>query len=449
MPAEGKYRWGWKPLACCAVELLFYLPFLLILSAWIMPPEAVYVWLPTLLLPYAVAAWLMGLISRIRLWLRLIVSVAIGALHMAGFVALSGVEANEFLLPICALGGIWMAERGFALRLNGWSRSFSNTHMVNLLLGYLVYMFIGVFFRDLFQPYSALAAVCGMIAVAVLLVLGNERHLREEIIDKGKSSAVRSAKRRNRFMMAMLIGVAALLSAFRQIQHWVETWLKKALAALFGLFGSEQAPPAAETPEPEAPPPGMFPPAEAKEPAAWLKLLETVLLFIVYGLIIAVLAVVLFLLFRKVFRSVGPLLDKLLKRKGVMEEENGEYQDEIESLMSLTKSRKNKAAALKKRSRNSASAWAGLTNNGEKIRYLYRVMIERGIMNGYRYRKDLTARESASEVAAHVSKNDGVDSGQLDRFMQLYDQARYGKIEPDSGDVERYRKWVEGKEQGS
>ncbi|MHA7963300.1 DUF4129 domain-containing protein [Paenibacillus sp. CAU 1782] len=441
--ADRNWSDSWKPAVRGMAELLFYLPFLLLAVVWLLPQHDVYPWLLTLWLPYTAAALLIHKSETLKLWRRLLGAVLIGAVHIAVFAFLRGLTDYGVLWLLCIATSIWMADRGFAMRLQGWYDSFSFNSMAACILAYFILTGIIYWGPDRLAPYSAPAAFCGIAALILFLLTVNHRHLSREIIDRGKTSAVQSARRRNQWMMAILVGLTVFISVFRQLQQWVEQGLKGAFAALMELFRSEPSQPQPEEAIPESPD-SMLPPVEPREPALWMKLLEQALWYIIYGLIIVAAIVLLFFAIRKLIGMSKSLWDKLFHTKTLDNGDDTAYKDEIESLVSLSKWKRNKSSKAKDTKRHASQAWSQLASNREKIRFLYVQMVKRGISEGYSYRKEQTPRETAEELAKQQEGRNGAAGFELDRFVDLYEQARYGGMEPDAREVELYRSRLNG-----
>jgi hypothetical protein len=442
--AEGSGSNNWKPFVRGLTELLFYFPFLLLAVVWLLPQSEVYPWLLTLWLPYAAAAWLIHKAESLKFWRRLAGALIIGGVHIAAFAFLRGLTGHDAIWLLCMATAIWMADRGFAMRLHGWNESFSFNRMASCILAYFVLTCIIHWGPDRLSPYSIPVAICGITALFLFLLIINHRHLSFELIDKGKNSAVLTARRRNRWMMAILLGLTVLISIFRQLQQWVEEGLKTAFAALMALFRSESSPPDQEIPSSQEPN-ALLPEIEPREPALWMKLLEQFMWYVMYAFIIAVVCALLFFIIRKLFRLSEAFWKRLFHTKDINNEDGAAYKDEIESLMASSKWSRNRASRAKGSRLNDVKAWNELSTNSEKIRHLYKQMVRRGISRGYSYRNDQTARETAEALAKRQQKSNGTVVYELDRFVDLYEQARYGGLEPDSREVELYRSRLEEK----
>jgi len=204
------------------IELLFYLPVLLVAAVYLLPPTVVWGWIVTLSLCYWMGSTLIGIKPQLRRIFRLLLAVAIGATHACITIFIGIGELGIVALIICGLLGTIAAARGMSAMLQGWTETFTNTRM---LVGVIIYVVAQLFKMVLvkeFAEYSGVLIVCGIAAVILFFFFANERHLNNETIDTGKSSATLAFKRQNRIMMIIVVALISLIAMFRQIQHAIE-----------------------------------------------------------------------------------------------------------------------------------------------------------------------------------------------------------------------------------
>ena len=81
----------------------------------------------------------------------------------------------------------------------------------------------------------------------------------------------------------------------------------------------------------------------------------------------------------------------------------------------------------------------GRLSPAEKVRALYRSVIEHGLRSGKPLAQHLTAKESI----ALLKQEEAVSSQMYDQLLDRYNDVRYGELEPSEAEVEQLRTQVE------
>ncbi|WP_168122630.1 DUF4129 domain-containing protein [Paenibacillus sp. HB172176] len=422
------------------VEILFYLPLLLVVGVYTLPDTAAFIWLAALSLLYAITALLYRLNwTHKPLW-RILLSAALSLGLIASVLLTAGEGMKLPALLACGFIGALLTERGFAMRRAGWNQSFSSAHQFFGIMAYLVILFLRAIYLHELDAYVRFLNFSGMAAVLAFLALMNERHLRKELLESRKTKAAAASQRRNRAMMIILSAVLIVIAFFHQLQNSLNHAIKSFMKWIFSWFGgSESAPPPPET----APPP-IQPPlaAEANERSPILEFIEEWIKNIVLVLVAIALLVALYLIMKRVAAYVMKLYVRLMnkdldnRRKG--KDESG-YEDEVERLMSLNEWGKQFGKRFKGKSLHPLDKWDELTANDARIRSLFRQMLRKEMREGYEHRSSLTPRETAEELGRRTDDRLGEE---LEALVQTYEAARYGGKLPSDEQIAKHSSWL-------
>lgn len=434
-----------KSLGQGIIELLFYLPVVLIAAVYLLPLSAIWIWIATLPLCYSGGSLIIANRAGMRLGTRLLLAAVLGTVHSL-LLSAAGLGAGAiWATAICAFIAALFALKGMSARSRGWTISFPNTQM---LFGVLLYVAMQplklMVFKKLID-YNGVLILCGITVVILFFFLANERHLNSETIDTGKTTATLAFKRQNRMMMAIIVVIICVIALFRQIQQTIERFFHSIVERLMSWFDkpNEVKPPAEEMPNAAEP---QLPAGEAKAPSEWMLLIEQIFKIIGIILAIAVIGILLYFLVKKLYQW-GRLIAAKLRERGTDQRhaETG-YTDETESLMSLTNWREQMGNQLKKlfpKKRTFAQEWNELRTGAEKIRYLYSRLLRNGTEQGYIAKDYLTPRETADEMANW--KDGTLKPSSLQSFIDVYEKVRYGDKLPDEQQVDAFKEQFDKK----
>ncbi|RJE90213.1 DUF4129 domain-containing protein [Paenibacillus sp. 1011MAR3C5] len=426
----------WRAIATGYIELLFYFPILMTLTILLLPAATMNWWLATLPLAYCVPLAVLGAHTRIRFITRLLLILIAAAAHGAAVAMLTGTDMTPIPLIVMTLLGALFTSRGYEQLNQGWKTSFHSVHMIT---GIVAYMATQILKMVLIQPLSEYTGIlnAGMIAsIFLLLVIVNERHVTNEVVDHRKSLALKATRKQNRIWIIALMALLGLVMAFAQFRQAIEDLFRSILRAIFGRIGSgEPAPPIEEPP----PPPLILPEVEPKEYRFWDYL--EILIFVVFVILMAAVTVyVIKLVFKKFGHAIKMMINKLLGRRVAQPEPETGYTDEIESLMSLSDIRnrmKNKLRSLFGSGEGKNDEWNSLATNRERVRYLYRKWVSDATKHGYEHKLHLTPRETAADMNGRMEK--AGDREWVHSFIEQYEGARYGDKEPGDEQVQHLR----------
>ncbi|OAS82131.1 MULTISPECIES: hypothetical protein [Metabacillus] len=291
-------------------------------------------------------------------------------------------------------------------------------------LAYFVYRFI-----DHLSPYLKIITWTGLLLVVITLFTSNSNSLTSSTLSKQKKPFVNgSIKRKNQAYILIFISIIAVITNFKLIQ----LFLYKATVAIISTILSilsifekngpiESAPPPAES---------ATPVLEGGEPSTIAVILDKIMQFTFYSLALIVsVALIIF-----AGKKLGYFLKKGLKwvlnflnqifHLGHREQEEGiQYFDEKESLINIKKwghDKKNQTKELIFHLFNRKPKWEDLSDR-EKVRYVYRLLVENKVKQGFILKVSHTPYEIISEVNKNKNQNE------LKILLKSYGKARYGK----------------------
>lgn len=418
-------------------ELFFYLPVPLIASVYALDTPAAWVWLLTVPIGYAACAEAELKFKPVRPITRMIAAAAAGIVYLFIAFMFTG-HATALLLPLALVGAAAAVQGQRAARLGSWAAAFPGPAILAGIILHLAGQ-LAAFNLAALADYGPFMAGCGIAAVAAALFIRNERQLSGE--DEGRPGPAMAAfKRHNRGLTAILVAFIVIVGLFRIWQQWLETAAARIANAVISWLSRPGKELPTEEPPP-APPAPQLPEAEApREPAAWLVWLEQAFKWIVGILVVAALAAAAFWLGRALYRIARKWLGRLLQRSRDTREFSEVYEDEVESLMTLTKwseQWKGRLAEIMP-GRNGGKAWNQMPGS-QRVRYLYGSMLKRSIRKGYAFKPHLTPQETASDIQSW--RQAGKDGEK--ELIRIYDDVRYGGAEPPLEETERLKRLLE------
>ena len=271
----------------------------------------------------------------------------------------------------------------------------------------ILYFFAGFFFQHspLLTPYRGAFAACGVAALVVAMVISNTMYIRSTALsrEREETSAVRPILRTNRLYLTVLFVLILGLSLYESIWHFLTTTLYEWLVRLLTPSG-DMSLPEPETPS-SAPPPQMGLVPGDGEPSRLAKILETVFLWLIYAVLLALAVVGLVFAARGVLRLYRYVL-RLLGRT-VEQTEDAGYVDEKESLLDrVIKDNRARWDRLWNRWTEREPKWEELADNRERARFLFRHWLGRMRKAGFAWHSPDTPEE-IFRAADHFAREGG------------------------------------------
>jgi hypothetical protein len=291
-------------------------------------------------------------------------------------------------------------------------------------IAYFLYRFI-----DPLTPYLKIITWAGIFLVVITLFTSNSNSLKSSTLSKQKKPFVTgSIKQKNRAYILIFISIIAIITNFKVIQ----IFFYKATVAVISMILSilsifENDEPIEGTPPPAE---AVTPVLEGGEPSTIAVILDKIMQIAFYS--IALIVSVALIIFAG--KKLGYLLIKGLKwvlkflnqifHLGQREQEEGiQYFDEKESLINIKKwghGKKNQTKELIFHLFNRKPKWEDLSDR-EKVRYVYRQLVENKVKQGFILKVSHTPSEIISEINKKRNQNE------LKTLLKSYGKARYGK----------------------
>lgn len=375
---------------------------------------------------FLLGAYVSGMILR-RLLIkknRLLTFVIILILCI-GFSTLLGQDIPDIL--VLALLTFIAACRGISIVENPLHISFPRIYTYSALFVYFIAFFLygKIIVLKEFQSYILYA---GLVMVpSTFLLINSEVLMQASRVELKESSSMPIVKRNNRIITILLIIVGFVIAAYGTLKEIVVNavsafvlFLIRIIESLMNLLNTSTE--GQPTPGGQGMP--MLPPAEAAEPSPFWEMVSTVLGYL--ALIIAGIGFI-FLLGKvliKLFKFLAELVKRLMSQSNWTGDTYG-YVDEKESLIDWQAIKNAYTDNLKEwleRIFDNEPRWSQLTDNSQRVRYLYRHLVLRAIGSGYSFKTSRTPEETLRDLADH---------GRLEREVQpvledLYGRARYG-----------------------
>ena len=441
---RGQVRLAWQRVLAVWHEYILFFPVFGITCCLLLTEGErglwLFVWYP--LSALIGAAW--GVIVRWRrenLWI-LLLSVGAMALAAAGILQeyFTWQQGAAGMLAYMLLArGIQAGSRSYAMLEKQWQ--FAGIALT--LISYAAAHYVESLF--VLQGYLS---ITGMISLLTLLFYLNHHQLvrANRALHGGNGQLPRSIASFNRRYLAYLVlGIVVMvLIFFSSFMDEVSSLLHRFIAMLLRPGEMVEAPP--------PPPPGpsasdfLSGLGEAKEPSAFAKLLERLMIGAGWLIIAALTIWVLGIVLKKLIKTWMPGLWKrlmLLWAKKDRAEASRGYVDEETDLFQWEQLRHRLTnpimkAAVKLRRRT--PRLEDYATNKERIRFLYRDQVRRAVKAGYEPHRYLTPSETLQGIA---EQQPSASPDSLKALSHAYNEARYGDQEISDAQVKHLAEALE------
>ncbi|MDQ0871498.1 hypothetical protein QFZ77_000157 [Paenibacillus sp. V4I3] len=338
-------------------------------------------------------------------------------------------QGNNWHGWTCAAIGLILAYRGIRCTKDGWLSLFPASIFVTAGLVY----FVGVPIMGrlaLFHPYIGWMNGFGFCSLVIFFLATNRAQLLSATLAGNEraaaSSLSESVKRSSRIWLITLIACIAAVAYFQQLQKGIGTLFRASIAWLLRLFQSEPSSDKLPEPSPAAQPQPFPPPALRGEPSWFDMLLHYAQVIFGYLIVIALILCAIYIIIAKLTPALVSLIRRLMNRSFSSKKGEGTegFTDEKENLLAWKElPRMWWQQTMKSWSRGKANEpkWSHLSNNQERIRFLYRVLIQQATEAGYTYNKAHTPNETEQELSNQYQ----LSNQAVHAITSAYNQARY------------------------
>lgn len=432
----------WSLWGLCLVEAVFFLPVLLLGYTYLVPGLISPAWLCVLPFVTLVGILLRGWISV--LWKQAGVSLLLGGAAAAAASALGGNPAIGMALgAVFAYHGLTSGRRDQRIRLY-W-------------LGLGLYLLAGMVYSRIpaLSGWLTLLTWAGVFCLAWTLFVANRNYLKYSTMayNAAGQKLPRGLRGHNSIWIAAIVVLAVLMAA--GTGRWIGSILLNTARQLFSwLFkpGEEPAPELPPEEESEAASPVM-PLFEQPEPNRWTEFLNGAFYVLGTVAIIALAILVIVLIYKNAGGMLRQFMNRLLgwlKRTGREEPPTDFVDDETKLGFRVSGDKKWSELLNPLLSRfGRRERWEDMRDNRERIRFLYRRLLQTEQADGYAVKPYLTPMETEKEIRGLQGETAGKRSRinarskrrpAADKLIQAYYRIRYGEREPEPAEVEQLRK---------
>lgn len=415
----------------CLIEWLLFLPVWVLLQSYQQSGQAVLPWMYILPLLALAGVLLRHLCNR--KWKQLLSALLLGV--ASGF--LFG-ELSIFALPFIACSVLFAY-----LGMTAASRNNRNGMYIAGIAVYFTATIINTRI-PVFESNLSLLTWCGSLCLVLVLLDTNTSFLRYSSFAGESARLPAGIRRHNRMFVLLFIVVAGLLAAGGGKAVGMLLWntVRMFMNWIIALFNGTEEPIQPEAAPPAQPP--ELPPAETHEPGLLAMIFEVLF----YAIGAAAILVLLYYVFRWLYRNTGGVLrralDALLSmlRRETPQEHNA-FQDEEESIFAWGKTvqgiRDYWSSRLKLR--RHSDRWEGMDGGRERVRWMYRHWLNSNRNEGYEVKGFLTPQETGADVEEWTGGKNRRRNGDSNTpavpegLIRLYNQARYGEEEPQAAEV--------------
>lgn len=422
-------------------ENLFFLPLGLLLHAYTVPTyySELAIWLLPAVSLFAVGGYVLGLTVR---WKQVLAAPLLGL----GYALLVLPSGGKLVLH-AVLGGL--------LAMQAMTAPSRKDPLKLYWLGVAVYFIAGIAFPrfDKLSAYISIITVCGILCLAIVLFITNRQYLNYNSLTSSteKSNIPKGVRRYNTVWIVSIFVIALLLAA--GAGRWAGKMLLSLLRGIVQwlLRPSDEPANELEPPPSQGLPPEMILPEETGPPG-WLSQILDVLYNIIAGaLLLAVIALIGYGIYKYAGPTLSGLLNKLKKflLRSAAEPAKQEYEDEEVRLTIRGKTGKNRgpwAGKWTARLFKQGEAWDKLQDNRDKIRYLYRRQQRLDESIGLSQPPALTPREQEQQLRRQVQVSVTGGKGRrapavhtsrdvMEPLLDLYYRVRYGNQQPGDEEV--------------
>lgn len=406
----------------CLIELGLCLPLWILVAEYLLPDGRLFIiWICGLLL-----FSLVGVLLRLYLqvvWKRLGAAVVLGALFSVVVPDGIGVISGLF-----CLSGVLSALQGMTItkRLGGYKLYWT---------GIALYFIASIVFTRThgLESWLPLLTWTGVATLALTLFVMNDGHLRYSTLSSDSAPTLsRRLRRHNRIYIAVIVSSAVLLAA--GTGRWIGGMLWSVVKTIIAWLSQSEPVKIPESIESEPPPPiEELQLPEVQDPGLISQIMD-VLVYVIGGLAVAgLIGLLAYWLYKNVIVFWRKSKDALMKR----DEQTEPFQDEEKNVFTwdnvagIWKGMQSGLSRIGRRTER----WEDMSDNRERVRYLYRRLLHFERAKGYEPQPHLTPMEQeiyykqwlelkAATSQVNSSRGKRVDSSEP--LVSLYYRVRYG-----------------------
>lgn len=432
-----RHKWAGLPRAISQLFslTLYFLPFLFLLYAImenVLPGFRTSggPWLFALQFPlYGLGGYLLA--HRPGLWRSI--------LHTLETVAL--VAALSFLFNGFTLSGLLLLPVGFILGIRckfmlarEGGQGFQASFVIIGLIGYFLLPLL-VMLQPLLKPHVGGLNIIGIAALALFLFSLSKDQVQHASQRQGQGQEGSAVLGKTRIWTAVLFALVLALGYFREIGSAIGQAAAGVVRFFFYLLGLLLPGSEVKTPPGDPSSQPMLPPMDEAKPNPFLDLLAEIAKYLVFAALIAGALYLLYRLLRQIPRLLSRLKQFLAGVLGGIERTSSTgYVDKKESLLELRETPRlflTKARNWLSQRRKREPSWSELTDNRQRMRYLFRTVMRRAASSGFSYHRERTPLENGEALASRDPSPQAVEA-----LARHYSAVLYGQQNPADAEVE-------------
>lgn len=403
------------------IELIVYLPLVLIADALARPTDWERLWWLVPLLGYP-AGYLLGRRAAFRqpsvtLLLACVCGLGIGALLLS-----AGSPGTSIAV---ALGGTVGLYRGARAALAPWPNRFTAAHFSIGLLIYVLYSFIFQRYERFAVPSFVLLAG-GLASMAIMLLAVNVRTVRSESTAPGSTArADVSVRSRNTRLTLLVFLVTLLIAGSGSLQRVFSSLWSRTADWISGLL-TPKGNSATQVPQEDPAPPlsPQLPAGEPSDPSPWWD-------WVMYGFVgivglFIVLAVIRRLpLVPSLLRQLAARISAWLRRERPAD--NGDYRDEVDRIAKPERKMRSRFGFRRRHDRIPDTG-----DHAARLIFLYRTWLSDR-------KQSFEPSRTPIEIGQAEARRSGEDGDRRNgmRLTEVYSAYRYGGIEAKNEELDQ------------
>ncbi|TCT11604.1 hypothetical protein EDC18_1211 [Natranaerovirga pectinivora] len=426
------------------IEIIIFLPLLIMFSIYILNVNEVYLWLITLLFSYGAGSIFRKIVGKNKnVALYLIIGVIISFVNIQWFF-----DYSIFQVFILTLLNTFIFYRGKSFMDNEWGGLLPSNIIMMCIVSYTL-LLLSFFYVEKLKPYNSMIQVAAVITLIIGLIRINALEIKMIVTpDNDKVNVPKSLVKNNLVLTVVAIVLIFIVSTINHIRDIILTVIKsigKVIYFLYGLFTNMISYSTSENMGPGEL--EYIDSAIIKDETLLDKIIEVIKLVVLYGVIILIGILFIYLMaviFHKVIKGLISFF-KILMEYLNKENKNVLYEEEKEMIMNWKDLKEKYLEKINNwidKSIEKEKKWEDLKDNKERIRYLYRVWIFQKIKNGYSFKSSYTPEEVYTDLCKW---NGDMAYEGSEELIKLYNKSRYGNKELEDKIVIELRNTIDKK----
>ncbi|TCL00029.1 hypothetical protein EDC19_0009 [Natranaerovirga hydrolytica] len=399
------------------VEIILFLPVLVIIGINMVSTDYIFVWLLNLLLFYILGITTKLIMRRKNKYTYVLIGFIVALVFNQIFYQ----QIHLLINLINTLLFIFCYDRGVKFVDNTWEYSLPSYLYALSIILYTIFVFF-YYNTEGLRNYFEMIQIAGVIALIVSLLRINYLEVKNVASEENQIRKIPKSYTRNNLLFAT-IGVIIIISItsfnyIRSFIYWTMTTLGHFLVYIFSFFADILSTHSRDR--------ILYEEIEYGNEALYtqnvvdriINIILTLLAYISLIITVIVFVRIIYLGIKKLIKETIKLI-KLLKSK---QDETYLYEEEKEQMVTFENIKEKYKEDIKnwlEKKLIKEPRWEDFQTNQEKIRFLYQAMLLNQMRKGYKHQPNLTPNETCNELI--IRKMDDVSH----QLIEAYNKARY------------------------